>query len=229
VINLIFQVYETILKPKREEARMKKVYLGIGILAFIAFSCSEKKVEKTKIYKKDNSAVLQKANENFKELEIEAEKKPEELTLPDYSTQKKTKTAVNKKEYKPPKEKKLNLKTKYPLKNGYPVWVYNPNYGGYLGAVGIAKKSVKGGYPEQKRIAIMIAQANLAKQIRLVLNSKVYTEKMRISKKEFEEYKSKLYSLSKQSANEFLKHTVVKDEWIDEKTGDLYVWVVLEK
>ena len=128
-----------------------------------------------------------------------------------------------------PKKVERKIKTKYPMKNGLPVWVYNPNYGGYLGAVGIAKKPARGGYPQQKRIAIMIAQSNLAKQIRVLVNAEVYTEKLRISKGDFETYKSKLKSLSKQEANAYLKNTVVKDEWIDPKTGDLYVWVVLEK
>ncbi len=221
---------------------MKKKALVVviaGLSLGFSFSCFQKgnEIKKSNPYKSpDKQAVLEKANKNFEELEVEADKKPEDLTLPDYSKKKtikaipekpKTKTAIKK--YIPPKEKIFKVKTKYPIKNGYPVWVFNPNYNGYLGAVGIAKKIKGKGYPEQKRIAVMVAKSNLAKQIRLVVNSEVYTEKLRISRKDYEEYKSKLRSLSKHSAHAYLKNVVVKDEWIDPKTGDLYVWVVLEK
>lgn len=204
---------------------MKKSFIEIAILASVVtfWGCSEKPIYQKKVYKKETT--LQKAKENFKELDIESEKRPEELSLPDYSIKKITISQEN----KITQQKELRIKTRYPLKNSYPVWVYNPNYGGYLGAVGIAKKLQKGGYPQQKKIAIMIAKANLAKQINLIVNSEVYTEKIRISKKDYEEYKTKLYSLSKHNAKAFLKNVIVKDEWIDPKTGDLYVWVVLEK
>ena len=194
---------------------MRKAILVTVILALTVnfLGCFEKQISKKNIYKRKIS--IQKAKENFKELDIELEKSTKKITISH--------------ENKIPKQKEFKVKTKYPLKNGYPIWVYNPNYGGYLGAVGIAKKLQSGGYPKQKRIAIMVAKANLAKQINLIVNSKVYTEKIRISKKDYEEYKTKLYSLSKHSAKAFLKNVVVKDEWIDPKTGDLYVWVVLEK
>ena len=204
---------------------VKKSFIKITILASVItfWGCFEKQTHQEKVYKKETT--LQKAEENFKELDMESEKSTEELILQDNST-KKINILQENKSIQP---KELKIKTKYPLKNGYPVWVYNPNYGGYLGAVGIAKKTQKGGYPQQKKIAIMIANANLAKQINLIINSEVYTEKIRISKKDYEEYKTKLRSLSKHSAKAFLKNTIVKDEWIDPKTGDLYVWVVLEK
>ncbi|EDP73807.1 LPP20 family lipoprotein [Hydrogenivirga sp. 128-5-R1-1] len=218
---------------------MKK-FTGILIISAILISCAEKKpgnVKKT-LSAERKAQILKKSQANFEELEREAEKKPEELTLPETKEEAimptvKKKTTVKKQpeivKKEKPKKVERKIKTKYPMKNGLPVWVYNPNYGGYLGAVGIAKKPQRGGYPQQKRIAIMIAQSNLAKQIRLLVNAEIYTEKLRISKKDYEIYKSKLKSLSKQEASAYLRNTVVKDEWIDPKTGDLYVWVVLEK
>lgn len=204
--------------------------MRILILIIISFSivaCSEK-TEKTE--KKINKEyLLEKANVNFQELERESEKSPEELTLPETKDEA-TMLKVNKKLVKRKMIiTKRDIHTKYPLKNGYPIWFYNPNYGGYIGAVGIARKTKNIGYPEQKRLAIMIAQANLSKQLKLLVNAEVYTEKLRISRKDYEEYKSKLKSLSRQESSAYLRNTVVKDEWIDPKTGDLYVWVVLEK
>ena len=218
---------------------MKK-FTTFMLISAILVSCAEKKVETPKktLSSERKAQILQKSRANFEELEREAEKKPEELTLPETKeeaimpTVKKKPTVKKQPEIvrrETPKKVVRQVKTKYPMKNGLPVWVYNPNYGGYLGAVGIAKKPARGGYPQQKRIAIMIAQSNLAKQIRLLVNAEVYTEKLRISKGDFETYKSKLKSLSKQEASAYLRNTVVKDEWIDPKTGDLYVWVVLEK
>ena len=210
------------------------VFLFVFFFAVSVSSCGEKPAKS--ISKKSSSKAyqLQKAQANFEELEREAEKRPEELTLPETKEEAlmqapERKVQVKKEKPIPKVIAKKEIKSKYPLKNGLPVWVYNPNYGGYLGAVGIAKKPNKGGYPAQKRLAVMIAQSNLAKQIRLLVNAKVYTEKLRISKKDYEIYKSKIESLSKQEASAYLRNTVIKDEWIDPKTGDLYVWVVLKK
>ncbi len=218
---------------------MKK-FTALILISAVLVSCAGKKVESRKktLSSERKAQILEKSRANFEELEREAEKKPEELTLPETKEEAvmptvKKKPTVKKQpkivKREKPKKVERQIKTKYPMKNGLPIWVYNPNYGGYLGAVGIAKKTAKGGYPQQKRIAIMIAQANLAKQIRLLVNAEIYTEKLRISKKDYEIYKSKLRSLSKQEASAYLRNTVVKDEWIDPKTGDLYVWVVLEK
>jgi len=94
--------------------------------------------------------------------------------------------------------------------------------------VGIAKKT-RGGYPQQKRTAVAIAQANLAKQIKILVNAEVTTEKINVDTRTLQYYRSKIRSLSKQEAQAYLRNTKVMDEWIDPKTGDLYVWVVLEK
>ncbi len=202
---------------------MVHIIISIFVLVFMTItSCSTKVSTPIKIVNK--SKVLNIANANFKELEEESQKSPKDLTLP----KNKKEAILPGTDKKKTNDKKYKVKTKYPIKNGYPVWVYNPNYGGYIGAVGIAKK-VKGGYSQQKRLAVIIAQSNLAKQIRLIVNTKIYTKKIKIDKNSFEIYKSYLKSLSKQEADVYLKNIIVKDEWIDPKTGDLYVWVVLRK
>ncbi|MFH1096819.1 MAG: hypothetical protein V1749_04920 [Candidatus Desantisbacteria bacterium] len=112
-----------------------------------------------------------------------------------------------------------------PTKDNYPIWVYQPNYGGVLGAVGIAKKQEKGGYVAQKRLAIIIAQAEIAKQIEVMVNTELQTEKTMIN----QDYYSKFSSLSRQETQQLIKNAVVKDEWIHPETGDLYIWVVIAR
>jgi len=112
-----------------------------------------------------------------------------------------------------------------PTKDHYPVWVYQPNYGGVLGAVGIAKKQERGGYAAQKRLAIIIAQAELAKQIEVMVDTELQTEKTMVNR----DYSSKFSSLSRQETQQLIKNAVVKEEWLDLETGDLYIWVVIER
>jgi len=118
----------------------------------------------------------------------------------------------------------------YPLKNGKPIWFYDATYGGYLGAVGIARKSsVKGGFEAQKRLAKTLAQAELAKMINVLINTELETERTQISSDVYSYYKSKLTTLSVHNAEEIINDAVVKDVWVEEKTGDLYLWLVMEK
>ncbi len=136
----------------------------------------------------------------------------------------------------PEKERPENVDDKnipdsdYPLKNGKPVWFYDSTYGGYLGAVGIARKSsVRGGFEAQKRLAKTLAQAELAKMINVLINTELETERIQISSDVYSHYKSKLTTLSVHSAEEIINDAVVNDVWVEEKTGDLYLWLVMEK
>lgn len=117
----------------------------------------------------------------------------------------------------------------YPFKDGLPIWVYQPDYESSLGAVGIAKKQEIGGYDAQKRLAVVIAQAELSKQVELLVNSELETEKTVIESEAKQSYQEKLKSLSKQETQQLIKNAIVKDEWLNPKTGDLYVWVVIER
>lgn len=111
----------------------------------------------------------------------------------------------------------------------YPVWFYNPGHEGYLGAVGMAKKQERGGYAAQKRLAVTIAQAELARQIEVFVNSDLQTEKTIIDTKADQYYKAKLSSLTTQETYQLIKNAVVKDEWVDPKTENLYLWVVIDE
>ncbi len=106
-----------------------------------------------------------------------------------------------------------------------PIWICQPNLGGVLGAVGIARKQENGSYVAQKRLAIIIAQAELAKQIEVMVDTELQTEKTMVN----HDYSSKFRSLSRQETQQLIKNAVVKEEWINPETGELYVWVVIEK
>lgn len=117
----------------------------------------------------------------------------------------------------------------YTIRNGYPLWFYSPGHGGYLGAVGTAKIQKEGGYANQKRLALRIAQAELARQINVIVDTELTTEETVIDRGVAEEYRSKLGSLSKHDTKQLIKNAVIKDEWINPETGELYLWVVIEK
>lgn len=204
-----------------------------------------------------NSAGLQKkrADAAFEELETESKKeKAEDLVLDEKPLEIKEKSNPNTTqvvEKKRPKEMSSNSPgtvvekkrpssvsnkkrplsvSKYPSQNGYPVWFYNPNYDGFLGGVGTAKKeNSQGSYSRQKRLAKMLAQAELSKQIKVVVDTELNLEQTSIDKGVVNYYRSKLNTFSKHQADQFLKNSMIQDEWMNPKTNELFVWLVLEK
>jgi len=127
-------------------------------------------------------------------------------------------------------EQKSLTDSDYPTKNGKPVWFFDPSYNGFLGSVGIAKKSsVKGGLGAQKRLAKTLAQAELIKMIKVVVNTGLKSERVQISSDVYSHYRSKFSSLSVHNAEGIVKNAVVKDVWVEKETGDLYLWLVMEK
>lgn len=114
------------------------------------------------------------------------------------------------------------------LESAHPAWFNNPNLDGYFGAVGIAANKAEG-YSKQKRLAISIAREVLAKQLNLIVESDLSIENELVKKGMSEEYTSKLKSISTHSSKEILRDAVTKGEWTDPATGELYIWLVIEK
>lgn len=134
----------------------------------------------------------------------------------------------------PPKAEPMKLgslapKTKYPLKDGYPVWFFTPVYDGYVGAVGIAPKQPNGSISAQKRVAKMQAQKNLAKQIEVLVKSEVNVETLGVDSATVKYYRQKVTSLTREQVDLYLSGFRVMDEWIDPKTDEYYMWMILER
>ena len=171
---------------------------------------------------------IRKAEKAFEELEREAEKPARDLTLEEGRSLRKPKEEKLEK-YPAQIVKRETPKSKYPMKDGFPVWVSNPNYGGVLGGVGIAKKIPGKGYAEQKRLAKHIAIADLAKQIKIIVKTELNKIEIDVDTSKLRYYKKKFSAYSEQEVRAILiKNAVVEDEWIDPRTGELYLWVVIK-
>ncbi len=170
---------------------------------------------------------LRKAERAFEELEREAEKPAEELTLDEGAALPQREKPKYEK-YPRKLAKREAPRTKYPIVNGLPVWVSNPNYGGVLGGVGVAKKIRGKGYAEQRRLAKQIALADLAKQIELIVKAELTKVEIKMDTQQIEYYRKKFSSYSEQEVRAMLiRNAVIEDEWVDPRTGELYVWVVI--
>ncbi len=203
---------------------MRSVAFVLFAVSLFLYSCASKPKEGAKPPPPTKEQQLQKARSAFSELEKESGKSAKDLTLeePSVSQRKyrKRTTAYAKRE---------TPKSKYPMKDGFPVWVSNPNYGGVLGGVGIAKKIPGKGYAEQRRLAKNIALADLAKQVEIIVKTELSKIEINIDTKSLQEYKKRFSSYSEQEVRAMLiRNAVIEDEWVDPKTGELYVWVVIK-
>mgnify|MGYP003958444967 CR=1 FL=1 len=120
--------------------------------------------------------------------------------------------------------KEQTIETKYGLDNGLPTWFFNPDMNNQFGGIGIAKEQKRGGMPAQKRVAISIAKADLAKRLKIAVDTSLKTEK-RVKNNTFI---AKLSSLSRQGAQAYLQNTVVEDMWMS-PSGELYVWLIIKQ
>jgi hypothetical protein len=216
-----------------------KIFICLSFFIAFMFGCATT----TKPIKQHSKAQQQlEAQKAFEELDREVEnptleepkfekfKQPELKKSPETPTTKSVEKSLEKPREQVAMEKKLDKSTKFPMRDGRPVWFYDPNYDGYFGAIGIARKSsTKGGYATQKRLAKTLAQAELSKQLKVFVDTELTTEKERILTKVSDSYRSTLTTLSVHKSEELLTNAQIIDEWIDPNSGDLYVWLVLLK
>ncbi|MDR2104937.1 MAG: LPP20 family lipoprotein [Deferribacteraceae bacterium] len=117
---------------------------------------------------------------------------------------------------------------KYPFLNGFPIWFSNPIYDGYFGGVGVAKPQKSGGLPVQRKVAIALAQADLARNIETVVNNEYISERISVDKQSESYYVEKFSTMSRQETEQLLKNPTVIDEWLNEETGEFFVWVAVK-
>ena len=207
---------------------MKKI-LVFTIAAVIAAGCMGPKA-KTVVMQDSAKAQQMKAAQAEAEMERDIAAGQPSLTMPQVKAPAPAKpSAVLPPASKPSKLGSLKPQTKYPMKNGFPIWFTTPVYDGYIGAVGIAPKQNRGGFSAQKRVARMQAQKNLAKQISVLVKSEVKVETLGVDSSTVQHYRQKVTSLTREQADQFLSGFKVMDEWIDEASGEYYMWMVLER
>jgi len=106
-----------------------------------------------------------------------------------------------------------------------PSWVNTPTLPGYIAVVSSAKPQKKGGKQAQRRTALLIARAELAKSVRIHINSVLQTETTTRNNSVSEKSNSKIstHALELQQ----LTHAKVKAEWLNKETDELFIWFVV--
>jgi len=109
----------------------------------------------------------------------------------------------------------------------YPAWVLNPDTPGHIGVIGSAPRQDMGGKEAQYRVAMLKARQELAQMIRVnvasTTRSRVEDRGGQVSRNV--EMDTRLESTVALS----LDRARVVDEWVDPKTGDLYIHLVTPK
>ena len=105
---------------------------------------------------------------------------------------------------------------------GKPVWFYRPNQDGVIGSVGIAEKEERSDFQTQKRVAVSLAKSDLAKRMRLQIDSR---HQMTEILKHDEVGLLMEKQMSTKSVSKIM-HTTLKDIWMNPKSCELYVWII---
>ena len=105
--------------------------------------------------------------------------------------------------------------------NGLPNWVFNSTAGGKykIGGVGVSKRTIDG-VNKQREIAVSRAIDEIAKQMGVKVSNTSLSHSTK-NNSSFEEYSLQTVEGNKVNA-------VIKEVWHNEKTGEVYVWMVVE-
>ncbi|MBQ3034073.1 MAG: LPP20 family lipoprotein [Deferribacterales bacterium] len=122
-------------------------------------------------------------------------------------------------------KKRPNSNTKYPIENGYPVWVLNPYADGYsIVAVGSAKNNGSG-ISAMKRTARLNGMSEISRIIKLQIDNEISTLTVVDNSgnvvKDVDTY-------SRQKSDSLLKSVKEIDSWTDPATGDYYLFLGIE-
>ena len=106
------------------------------------------------------------------------------------------------------------------MKEGKPLWFYEPNQNKKVGAIGIAKYTKNGSLYSQKRLASILAKADYAKQKKSQVNA-YYSKTTKLTGDKVSKQTS---SGTRQISTQVIKSVSIKDLWMDPKNCDLYMW-----
>ena len=106
----------------------------------------------------------------------------------------------------------------------YPAWYEDPSYPGYIGVTASAPPQSMGGLEGQRRAALLIARAEMARmksvQVQSLSLSSTTTTAAGVT------FSNEDFRLAGSTQILQLNNVVVKDEWINPETGELFLWLV---
>ncbi len=112
------------------------------------------------------------------------------------------------------------------VQGGKPAWILNPNYDGKTGAVGVAGRTYDQRVSTQRKLAIQRALDELALQQGV---------KVELSMTKEEHLRNNSASTSMDSTSSYKTTNSgaitahIEDVWQDKVTGEIYIWLVLDK
>ncbi len=104
-----------------------------------------------------------------------------------------------------------------------PEWFHNPHYDGYVGVTSSAPVQKIGGIQGQRRVALLKARSEMARMqnVQIQSHSKTFREVSSAGVKfNYDDYRK----ISSAQALD-LYNVVVKDEWVNPETGELFLWL----
>lgn len=119
--------------------------------------------------------------------------------------------------------------SRYPMRDGYPVWYYNPGYGGLFGEVGSAGPAEGGDLARQERTAYLKARGDLIKKFMVMIRSECNeSQKSSVVNGVVKDFVQKIDCTTIEHISLPLDYTRIQDRWVNPKTGELFLWVVLD-
>ncbi len=112
------------------------------------------------------------------------------------------------------------------VQSSKPEWILNPNYNGKVGAVGVAGRTYDQRVSTQRKLAIQRALDELAMQQGVKV-------KLKMKKNELVKNDSVSTTTTTKSEYETTNNSSItahiEDVWQDKITGEIYIWLVLDK
>ena len=99
----------------------------------------------------------------------------------------------------------------------------HPQLDGYLTAVGSAMAQEIGGLESQRRVALLRARADLAKNVRVYVSKQLSIRKQSDAASPQVDQQIKIRAVELQQMDK----AIVKSEWLNKKTGELFIWYVV--
>ena len=114
-----------------------------------------------------------------------------------------------------------------PSNSQLPAWYYEPDMPGYLGISVSAPVQSMGGIEAQRRVAISKARAELGRITRVNVQSSNVISQISSRDQSTTDFQNR----TRLSSSEHLdvSNMEVREEWVDPKTGELYIWTLTPK